>query len=48
MKKRAENKAEKILSKIAYRTAKQQVNSVCNVWFYQPEIPKKVKELRKF
>ena len=48
MKKKTESKVEKILSKVAYRSAKQQVNSVCSVWFYQPEIPNKVKELRRF
>lgn len=39
---------EKVIAKAALTTAKSNVNSVCNFFFYQSKIPEKAKKLRKF
>lgn len=40
--------SDKIISKLAYRAAERNANSICGFFFYQPSLPEKVKKLRKF
>ena len=35
------------VAKSAYETAKTEANSACLCFLYQPEMPKKVKDLKK-
>ncbi len=44
---KGKNIVENILSKIAYKTVKNNVNSVCPFIFYQPVLPEKAKTLKK-
>lgn len=37
---------DKVLAKAAYSSAKINVNSNCKWFYYQAEVPKKVKELK--
>ena len=42
------NVVEKIISRVAYSSAKANVNSNCAWFFYQSKTPEKLKKLRKF
>lgn len=37
-----------VISKVAYHEAVKVANSTCVFWAYQPQMPKSVKNLRKF
>ncbi len=39
--------AEKVLAKVAYKAAKDNVNATCTCFFYQPKVSKKLLKLRK-
>lgn len=39
---------EKVVANMAYKTSKRSANSLCSYFFNQPELPEKVKKLRKF
>ncbi|MBE5936797.1 MAG: cyclic lactone autoinducer peptide [Lachnospiraceae bacterium] len=41
------DKISKTVIRVAYLTSKQSANSVCGFFFYQPQLPEKVKKLRK-
>lgn len=45
---KSEKVSEKILAKIAYKTAESVSNKSCAFLFNQPKLPEKVKKLRKF
>ena len=38
----------KEMADLVYLIAKKEANSVCHGFFYQPELPEKVKNLRKW
>lgn len=42
------NIAEKIIAKVAYEMAKNNVNSTCAWFFYQPSVPEKLKKIKKY
>lgn len=42
------NKVGKVIAGMAYKTSKRSANSLCSYFFNQPELPEKVKKLRKF
>lgn len=37
-----------VISKAANKSAKDSANQTCLWWLYQPKVPSKVQELRKF
>ena len=37
-----------LVAKAAYEAAAKNVNQLCAYFFYQPMVPEKVKELRRF
>lgn len=41
------NIMEKMIAKAAFNESKRMVNQQCGLYFYQPEIPEKVRELKK-
>lgn len=46
--KKGKNTLEKIISKTAYVAAKRNADSTCTYFFYQSELPEKVKKLGKY
>ena len=48
MKKTLKEKILGLVRKTSVKTAEQSANQTCLWWIYQPKLPKKVKELRKF
>ncbi|MDR0919795.1 MAG: cyclic lactone autoinducer peptide [Oscillospiraceae bacterium] len=46
--KKTNQKADKLLAKIALAITKVNVNSTCPFMLHQPKLPEKAKKLRKF
>lgn len=42
------NIVEKVIVKVAYESAKSNVNSTCAWFFHQPRVPEKLKRLKKY
>ena len=41
-------KVLKVIANVAYATSKKEADSACRWVYYQPELPEKVKKLRKW
>ncbi len=48
MKKEIKKVPLKLMSKVILKSAKKEANSACFFIGYQPEVPDKIKKLRKF
>jgi len=48
MKKSIMEKMLRVISKAANKNAEKSANQTCLWWIYQPEVPAKVKKMRKF